>query len=178
MQYLTHHYANLPIHEACYHYQNESSLEQIEKVICEQAGEAGMLTENLISNDTYEMSPIHVLACNPNANMDTIGTVMNLFRCNEKPLLLKKMKTIRKNELLSPLQLYMECRGISHISLIDVLKKAIPWIMIEELIEMQQSVSETIIADEANTEDSEDNPTAGMYPFMISVHRMLGIHVG
>lgn len=167
--FLKNRFINLPIHEECYNYRNESSLERIEEAISEHAGVSGTLTENVLTNDGFEMSPIHVLACNLNANIGTISTVLNLFRFYEKPLILKKMKTaIGSGESFSPLQLYMKCRGITHMSLIEVVKQGMPWAFIKELIEMQSSISETEIADVADAGDNEQHSTEGLYPFMIA----------
>ncbi len=177
-------------------HKNMSSHQRLKAIILSYMNPFGAFSVQFVSKDGFEMTPLHVLACNPNADMGAIKVLIDALAPCHKVIESTKMKSINlhshgafgasRNEQqqqqqfqsYSPLQLYLKSRGLSYVPLIKALKQGMPWSFIEELISMQQSSLEEIQKVDDGKGSGQDytarsgadstTSTKGLYPFMIS----------
>eukprot|EP00551_Chaetoceros_affinis_P006574 CAMPEP_0203666354 /NCGR_PEP_ID=MMETSP0090-20130426/3400_1 /ASSEMBLY_ACC=CAM_ASM_001088 /TAXON_ID=426623 /ORGANISM="Chaetoceros affinis, Strain CCMP159" /LENGTH=731 /DNA_ID=CAMNT_0050530205 /DNA_START=203 /DNA_END=2398 /DNA_ORIENTATION=+ len=151
--------------------------EQLRGIVSSYTDSFGSFTIDIVTNDGFEMTPLHVLASNPNADMAAIQIFLDALPPCHKIIESARMKTLhgmsvgiqsqQQQQLTqsqsqsqsvasySPLQLYMKSRALSQISLIKALKQGLPWSFIEEITSERSSVDEILTADEGK-ESTED----------------------
>jgi hypothetical protein len=163
--FLKNRYHELPLHEQCYNYPNgNTSLKQIKlSIIGHKDINSGFVPKKIIkTNDGFGISPLHVLALNPNSNMKVMKNVLSSFHPAQQSILLKEMNTLQNGVTFTPLELYLQCKGLSQITLNDALKQGMPWMFIRELFELQKSSIVDVMT------VNEIDETNGLYPFMIA----------
>ena len=140
---------------------NMSSYQQLRLIVSSYTDPFGAFFIETLSKDGFEMTPLHVLACNPNADMGAMKVFMDALPAAHKIIVSTKMKSMQgvrfgsgnkersepqhqhqhqELQSYSPLQLYLKTRGLTYIPLIKALKQGMPWLFIEEMLSMQTSV--------------------------------------
>jgi len=185
VKFLKNRFKFYPLHELCYHYPSNVTIDDIrdrlssDKIVTSDLSLSSRNT--LVTIDGLYMNPLHILACNPHSTLDVIVKVYQLFNTEQQKLLLsKKMRFLNDDTTYEydPLQLYLKSRGLSCVSLLEALEVGMPWLLIKNWVLSQSAIRDLKnrnniheiqeVEEEGDNCEGRSSKEGKLYPFMIA----------